>query len=142
MPYAHSWLELQALPHAPQLLVSVVKSVQVPLQQVWPEGQGQPLLQVGRAGHVVHFPFGAQYKPLQQLLFVSQPKPARWHLGMAKTLPMPLRPRMPPTVVAAIVLRAWRREVEVARALVRSSNVVGFTCFGPFYCPAQRSRQV
>src|SRR5438094_10331938 len=77
------------------------------------------------AGHVVHLPFGAQYKPLQQLLFVSQPSPLRRHLGAPKAVPMPLRPRMPPRVVAAMVLRAWRREVEVARALVSSSNFVG-----------------
>ena len=96
-----------------------------PFWQVWPEGQGQPLLQAGRAGQVVHFPFGAQYKPLQQLLFVSQPRPARWHLGAPKAVPIPLSPRMPPRVVAAMVLRAWRREVLVARTLVRSSNLVG-----------------
>jgi hypothetical protein len=35
---------------------------------------------------------------------------------------MPPRPKMPPMVVATMVLRAWRREVAVARALVSSSN--------------------
>src|SRR5207248_4336123 len=86
-------------------------------------GQGQILLQAG-AGGQVHFSPLAQY-PLQHWLFVSQPRPLRWHLGAPKAVPMPLRPRILPRVVAAMVLRAWRREVAVARALVTSSNVVG-----------------
>jgi hypothetical protein len=39
---------------------------------------------------------------------------------------MPPRPKMPPMVVAMIVLRALRRVVAVARALVTSSKWVGF----------------
>jgi hypothetical protein len=44
---------------------------------------------------------------------------------LAKAVPMPARPRMPPMVVAAMVLRAWRREVLMARALVSSSKREG-----------------
>src|ERR1700738_3761758 len=44
-----------------------------------------------------------------------------WHAD--KTTPMALKPSSPP-VVAVRTLSAWRREVEVARALVNASNVV------------------
>ena len=36
-------------------------------------------------------------------------------------------------VVAAMVLRAWRREVVVARALVKSSNLVGSIAVRSFH---------
>src|SRR5258708_14159527 len=78
-------------------------------------------------------------KPEQHWKLVSQPVPLRWHLGLAKAVPMPARPRVLPRVVAAMVLRAWRREVEVARALVSSSKREGSISF-PSFLDASKSR--
>ena len=54
------------------------------------------------------------------------PGPQTWfpHWAPAKAVPIPVRPRMLPIAVAAIVLRAARREGEVAKPLVKSSKRV------------------
>ena len=89
-----------------------------------------------------HFSPLAQY-PLQHWLLVSQPVPLRWHGGfLAKVVPMPARPRILAMVVAAMVLRAWRREVAVAKALVKSSKREGSISFLPSFLDASTSRMV
>ena len=76
-------------------------------------------------------PLTLQHAPLQQCLSLLQGWPPPLHL--AKAVPIPARPRILPMVVAAMVLRAWRREVGVARALVNSSKREGSISFRPFY---------
>ena len=74
---------------------------------------------------VAHVLVVGSQNPLQQLVFELQCLPLGVQgLGLAKTVPMLDRPRVPP-MVAAIALRAWRREVAVARALVSSSKREG-----------------
>src|SRR5438552_2735740 len=46
-------------------------------------------------------------------------------LFLPKTVLMLPRPKRPPTDAVTMVLRAWRREVELARTLVSSSKLVG-----------------
>jgi hypothetical protein len=55
---------------------------------------------------------------------------------------------MPPRVAAAMALSAWRREVEVAKALVKSSKRSGFISVPSFRvrtelnCMKYRKKQV
>src|SRR5207249_4852007 len=81
--------EQQSLPRL-QVPPLGVSEQQDPLKQVWPVAQQTPL----------------QQRFEQHLLFVLQPRPARWHLGLAKAVSMPLKPSKPARVVAAMVLRA------------------------------------
>jgi hypothetical protein len=107
-----------------------------PLRHISPESQQMPLQHrpeqqvltpqlppAGTQGAVAHFPCGLQY-PLQQSLGLSQPRPLRRHFGplLAKTVLMLVRPSKPPTDAVTITLSAWRRELELARALVTSSK--------------------
>src|SRR5712691_9166978 len=80
-----------------------------------------PLMNSVPTGQAEHVP--ATHEPEQHCLSLPQGWPSGLHL--AKAVPIPLRPSIPPTTVAPNVLSAWRREVGVARALVKSSNLVG-----------------
>jgi len=115
VPFWQIWFAPHMCPQEPQLLLSLLRSVQVPLQQVLPEGQGQVALQAGAGGHAVtHWPFWQTRPEAQQTLLqqtfeqqcasLEQLWPGSLHL--AKAVPMPLRPRMPPMALAAMVLRA------------------------------------
>lgn len=101
----------------------------MPLQQT-PEQQLLTVLQLppaGTQGGSAHFPCGLQY-PLQQSVFRLQPRPLRWHFAgplFAKAVLMLVNPSSPPIDVVTITLRAWRREGELANALVSSSNLDG-----------------
>jgi hypothetical protein len=115
------------LQHTPLELQAVMK--QVP-EQHWLEW-----VQECCKGAQVHvLVVGLQY-PLQHTVFELQCLPFGVQ-DFAKTLPSPLSPRMPPRVVAAIVLKAWRREVGVASALVSSSNLVASIAVRSF--PSER----
>ena len=94
------------------VVVVVVGATHVPFEQIWPTSQHTPSL----------WPAAMQQSFEQQVEFSSQLWPALWHF--AKATPMRLNPRAPPRA-APMALRAWRREVAVARALVSSSNFVG-----------------
>ena len=50
----------------------------------------------------------------------------RWHGEfLPKAILMPPKPKRPPIDAVTISLSAWRRDVEVARALVKSSKFDG-----------------
>lgn len=71
---------------------------------------------------VAHLLVDGSQKPLQQTVFELQCFPFGVQ-DLAKTVPTFDSPRVPP-MVAARALRAWRREVAVARALVKLSKRV------------------
>lgn len=52
-PPLHVWPAAQRAPHAPQLLGSVCKLAQVPLQLVCPDGQHVPLEQICPLEHTL-----------------------------------------------------------------------------------------
>lgn len=114
-PATQIWLAEQQVPlqHAWPLGQQVVPQQnwfelqQVPLQLVWPEGQTHRLLVQVPEQH---------WDPWTQWL----PRPR--HFVFARAGSASLRPRSPPTTEAAKVLRARRREVGAARALVNSSK--------------------
>jgi hypothetical protein len=112
------------------------------LRQVWPEAQQTPLQHspeqqvftvhawpAGVQGGTAHFPRGLQY-PLQQSVFLLHARPLRWHLGLVpKAVLMPVNPNRPPMDTVTMVRSAWRRDVELANALVSSSKWIGFRVF-------------
>lgn len=71
---------------------------------------------------VAHLLVDGSQKPLQQTVFELQCFPFGVQ-DLAKTVPTFDSPRVPP-MVAARALSAWRREVAVARALVKLSKRV------------------
>jgi len=118
----------------------VVPPQQVKLQQELPHltapgGQHKPLTHSPDRHTVPHTPQLLGSVLVLTHLPPQQVKPVE-HGGLhplAKTLPSPLSASRLPTVEATNVLSAWRREVGVARALVRSSKREGSISFRPFY---------
>jgi hypothetical protein len=139
-PLTHVSLEAHACPHCPQLFVSLWVSVQLLLQQSLESQQKPPQHRpeqqvftvhappAGVQGGSAHLRCGLQY-PLQQSLFLLHPRPLRWHLGslFPKAVPMLVRPSSPPIDAVTMTFSAWRRDLELARALVSSSKLVGST---------------
>jgi hypothetical protein len=114
VPFVQVWPVAQAWPHAPQLLVLVLRLTHVPPQLVCPDGQA----------HLRGVVDGQ--KLLQQSVFDLQALPRPRHgggLALASWAP----PRMDnaPASPNPKALRAWRRVVVVASALASSSNRFG-----------------
>ena len=94
----------QTLPQAPQLLGSVFRFTQAPLQQTVPLGQHDPLQQLPDEQELPHVPqlFGSRFRFTQVLL--QQTSPTAQHSELQHRPDRQVRPQMPQLLGSLLML--------------------------------------